>query len=188
MKKVNTKNWRSFKIGDLFTKLELKCLKQDFNKTFDVSTEQNEEFNLPLVNAKHFNNGIMYYGRVTDFESAEMTLDIVKNGAIATGDVFAQPQRTGVLWDAYLIKPKAKISSKAVLFFLATCLQKAIKDKFGYDDKCIWDKVRQLSVALPATSDEEPDFAFMETYMAKIEKQVRSAANLLAEISSPCYN
>ncbi len=30
----------------------------------------------------------MYYGRQSDFESAEMTIDIVKNGAIATGDVF----------------------------------------------------------------------------------------------------
>ena len=92
------------------------------------------------------------------------------------------------MWDAYLIKPKAKISSESVLFFLATCLQKAIKDKFGYDDKCIWEKVRQLTVSLPATSDEEPDFAYMETYIAKIEERVKSAARLLAEVSEPHYN
>lgn len=72
-----------------------------------MSEERTEEFNLPLVNAKHGSNGIMYYGRDADFETAEMTIDIVQNGAIATGDVYAQPQRTGVLWDAYLVKPKA---------------------------------------------------------------------------------
>lgn len=181
MKKMDTRKWRSFKIDELFVKLELKCLKSDFNKVLDVSMEQNDEFDLPLVNAKHFNNGIMYYGRSSDFESAEMTIDIVKNGAIATGDVFAQPQRTGVLWDAYLVKPKDRITSKYVLFFLATCLEKAIKDKFGYDDKCIWRKVRQLSFSLPATSKGQPDFAYMEQYMAALEKRVKTTVDLLAK-------
>ena len=49
-----------------------------------MSEERTEEFNLPLVNAKHGSNGIMYYGRDADFETAEMTIDIVQNGAIAT--------------------------------------------------------------------------------------------------------
>lgn len=111
-KKLDTSNWKLFKIEDLFEKLELKTIKKDFNKAFDVSEIQDNEFSLPLVNAKHFNNGIMYYGREKDFENAEMTIDIVKNGAIATGDVYAQPQKTGVLWDAYLIKPKEKIQSE----------------------------------------------------------------------------
>ena len=131
MNKINTSQWCKFEIGKLFVKLDMKCLNPNFNKKWDVSTEPSDEFNLPLVNAKHFNNGIMYYGRDKDFQSAEMTLDVVKNGAIATGDVYAQPQRTGVLWDAYLIKPIAEIKSKHVLFFLATCLQKAIKVHLG---------------------------------------------------------
>ena len=183
MKKIDTMNWKAFKIDDLFVKLELKCLRPGFNKTLDVSTERTREFNLPLVNAKHFNNGIMYYGRASDFESAEMTLDIVKNGAIATGDVYAQPQKTGVLWDAYLIKPRVPIKSKYVLLFLSACLEKAIKDKFGYDDKCIWKKVRQLTFLLPATMTGEnecqPDYAYMLDYMEKIETRVKSAIDLL---------
>ena len=179
MKKINTDKWGKFEIGMLFKKLELKCLNPSFNKSCDVATEPSEEFNLPLVNAKHFNNGIMYYGRAKDFQSAEMTLDVVKNGAIATGDVYAQPQRTGVLWDAYLIKPISEIKSAHVLFFLATCLQKAIKDKFGYDDKCIWEKVKKLSVALPATTKGEPDFAAMENYIIKLEDRIKKIVELL---------
>ena len=179
MRKIDTQTWRSFKIDDLFVKLDLKCRKPDFNKMIDVSTEQSEEFNLPLVNAKHFNNGIMYYGRASDFESAEMTIDIVKNGAIATGDVFAQPQRTGVLWDAYLIKLRIPVKSRYILLFLSTCLEKAIKGKFGYDDKCIWEKVRQLSFYLPATAEGEPDYACMERYMTTLEKNIKKSVDLL---------
>ena len=178
---IDTSNWKLFKIEDLFEKLELKTLKKDFNKTFDVSEVKDDEFSLPLVNAKHFNNGIMYYGRESDFESSEMTIDIVKNGAIATGDVYAQPQKTGVMWDAYLIKPKEEIKSELVLFFLATVLEKAIKDKFSYDDKCIWQKVKKLSIPLPITCHNSPDYAYMENYMTYI---LSNAENLLSNLTA----
>ena len=180
-KMLDTSNWKNFKIEDLFEKLELKTLKKDFNKSFDVSEIQNDEFTLPLVNAKHFNNGIMYYGRECDFEGSEMTIDIVKNGAIATGDVYAQPQKTGVLWDAYLIKPKAEIRSELVLFFLATALEKAIKDKFSYDDKCIWQKVKKLSIPLPITPQNSPDYEYMEFYMTYI---LGNAKNVLTNLKT----
>ena len=179
---LSVSGWQEFIIGDLFEKLQLDVKKEDFNKTFDVSEERTEEFNLPLVNAKHGNNGIMYYGREADFETAEMTIDIVQNGAIATGDVYAQPQRTGVLWDAYLVKPKAKIDSAFTLMFLATVLEKAIKDKFSYDDKCVWDKAKLLTVTLPCTSDNEPDWAYMGEYMRTIMKSAASDLSAMQSI------
>lgn len=179
---LSVSGWQEFIIGDLFEKLQLDVKKEDFNKTFDVSEERTEEFNLPLVNAKHGNNGIMYYGRETDFETAEMTIDIVQNGAIATGDVYAQPQRTGVLWDAYLVKPKAKIDSAFTLMFLATVLEKAIKDKFSYDDKCVWDKAKLLTVKLPCTSDNEPDWAYMDEYMRTIMESASSDLSAMQSI------
>lgn len=163
----------------MFEKLQLDVKKADFNKTFDVSEERTDEFDLPLVNAKHGNNGIMYFGRESDFETAEMTIDIVQNGAIATGDVYAQPQKTGVLWDAYLVKPKAEIDSAFTLIFLATVLKKAIKDKFSYDDKCVWDKAKLLTVTLPCTSDNEPDWAYMDEYMRNIINDANNSIDKL---------
>lgn len=179
MTKIDTNGWKPFKIDSLFRRLEMKCLKPDFKKALDASDEPTDEFSLPLVNAKHFNNGIMYYGRPADFDSEEMTIDIVQNGAIATGDVYAQPQRTGVLWDAYLIKPKDEIKSKSTLFFLATCLEKAIKDRFGYNDKCVWEKVRKLSVSLPVAKDGTPDYAYMADYIERLQKRVRQSVEML---------
>lgn len=181
MAKIDTRGWKEFIIGDLFEKLQLDIKKEDFNKTFDVSEERTEEFNLPLVNAKHGNNGIMYYGREADFETAGMTIDIVQNGAIATGDVYAQPQRTGVLWDAYLVKPKAKIDSAFTLMFLATVLEKAIKDKFSYDDKCVWDKAKLLTVTLPCTREGEPDWAYMDEYMSAVMRESEASLESLRQ-------
>ena len=92
----------------MFQKLSLDIRKLNFNKTLDVSEERNEEFSLPLVNAKHGNNGVMYYGRESDFNAAEMTIDIVQNGAIATGDVYAQPQKNRCIMGCLFDKIKTR--------------------------------------------------------------------------------
>ena len=165
---IDVSGWGEFRVGDLFDKLNLKCLKKDFNKAIDCSEEQTDEFSLPLTNAKHFNNGIQFYGRPDDWESAEMTIDIVSNGAIATGDVYAQPQRTGVLWDSYLVKCKYDITSELVLQYMSCVIQRCVKQYFGWNDKCTWDKVKEQMIRLPITSTGEPDWQYMEDYMRRI--------------------
>lgn len=182
MKSVDTSKWKHFKIGSLFDKLDLKCKKKDFKKALDISTEKNDEFSLPLVNAKHSNNGIMYYGRKADFDYAEMTLDVVADGAASTGDVYPQPQETGVLYNAYLIKPKTDGISEHVLCFLATVVQKCIKHKYGYDNKAGWSKVKNEQISLPVNESGEPDWEYMETYMREIESQCNEKLDTLMSI------
>lgn len=181
---VDTIEWKEFVVGDLFTKLSLGIKNPNFNKALDVSEVRTEEFNIPLVNAKHGNNGIMYYGRETDFETAAMTIDIVQNGAIATGDVYPQPQKTGVLWDAYLVKPNFEVRNERTLVFLAAVLEKAIKDKFSYDNKCIWDKASLLTVSLPANKDGVPDVVYMDRYMSEMLDTASICLDALAKVAS----
>ncbi len=164
-------NWGTYKINKLFNKLNLKNLNKSFEKLLDTSTTKTPEFNLPLVNAKLGNNGIMFYGREKDFDSAEMTIDVISNGAVATGTVYAQPYKTGVLWDAYLLKPTIENISKKNLLYMATSLQKSIKTKFGWEDKAVWSKVQHENMSLPI-NNIEPDYKKMETLISAIQKQV----------------
>ncbi len=177
--KYDTSGWKKFQIKTLFHKCELDCRKTDFSKALDISTEQTDEFDLPLVNAMHFNNGIMYYGREDDWDFEEMTLDIVSNGAISTGDVFAQPQKTGVLWDAYLIKPYVEVSLWT-LQYLAAVVQKCVKDHFGYDNKCTWNKVKEEYISLPVDAKGAPDWQYMEDYMKRAEARAQRTMDCLA--------
>lgn len=178
MRKIDTSTWGVFVIGELFTKLDLKIKKVDFDKRRDTSLERNEEFSLPLINAKDGNNGIMYYGREDDFESEEMCLDIVQNGAVATGNVYAQIQKAGVLWDAYLIKPKEEIGEKALLF-LSCIVQKCIKKKYTYDNKAIWEKVKKETIPLPKNKQGNPDWTFMDHYMQQMASKVENEVLLI---------
>lgn len=161
--------WRHFKIGTLYGKLELK--NKAFDKRRDTSSTPNEKFTIPLVNAKHGDNGIMFYGKSDIFDSSEMTIDIVQNGAIATGNVYAQPQRTGVLWDAYLIKAQTHNDTENSLLFMACTIQKSIKSIFSYDKKATWNRVKHESIPLPVDLSGEIDYSLIETFVSAIKKK-----------------
>lgn len=153
----------------MFEKLNLGFKKSKFEKDKDVSKIKNIEFQIPLVNAKDGDNGIMYYGKKQDFDTATMTIDIVNDGAVSTGNVYPQPQETGVLYNAYLIKSKFDIS-KNLLFFFATTIQKSIKLKFSYELKASWERVKNENIKLPITQNGEIDFDFMESFISEIEE------------------
>lgn len=177
-KKVDTREWGEFRVGELFEKLNLRFLpNRVFDKASDISEVKSEEFNLPLVNAKHSNNGIMYYGRKHEWEYEVLTIDIVADGAASTGDVYAQPQETGVLYNAYLVKAKAKCVTGLILFFLSTVIQRCVKDHFGYDNKCTWDKVKHETILLPVDKTGQPDWGYMEEYMRKVEEKTENTLN-----------
>lgn len=169
-----------FVIGDLFGRVKTKKLKKDFDKRRDTRTEWSKEFCVPLVNAKLGDNGVMFYGRKKDWQTQEMCIDIIQNGAVATGKVYAQPEPTAVLWDAHLIKPKADVDSVEVLLYLATAIEKSIRGQFSRDDKAYWDKVKLCGITLPVIPSTDPDRAYtpdsidwvyMERYIAELEQE-----------------
>lgn len=162
--------FKVFKVSDVFNKVEAKCKKANFDKRRDTSTAPNEEYCVPLVNAKVGDNGIMFYGRKSDWSTQEMCIDVIQNGAVATGTVYAQPQAVGVLWDAYLIKPMVEAKSVEALLYMAKCIEKITKEQFSYDKKATWDRVKTCEVSLPATSGGDIDFDYMERYIRAIEK------------------
>ena len=166
---LDSVEWGEFRLGDLFEKLNLKCLKSNFKKDEDLSKTKSTEFNLPLVNAKDGNNGIMYYAREKDFETIELSIDIINDGAISTGNVYSQPQKTGVLYNAYLIKPQFTINEQLLHFFTSTIF-KSIKHKFGYENKAGWAKVQEEMIQLPI-KDNKIDFNFMENFITKLENE-----------------
>lgn len=152
-----------FELSSLYEKVNLK--NKPFDKRKDTSSQKSNEFSVPLINAKHGDNGIMFYGKEDIFPSVDMTIDIVQNGAIATGDVYAQPQKTGVLWDAYLIRAITHKDTTNTLLYFACVIKKTIKQLFSYDNKAVWDRVKKQKILLPVNDSDNIDFDFMDLYI-----------------------
>lgn len=163
--------WNKFKIGDLLEKAELGIKNKTFNKKTDLSTIQDEVHPIPVTNAKFGDNGIMFWARKDDFETISMAIDIIQNGAIATGKVYPQPQETGVLWDSYLLTLKEFLPTKEILFFLTTAIEKSIREKYSYEYKAYWSKVQDEYIMLPSQNGI-PDYDCMATLISAIQKEV----------------
>ena len=184
------KEGREFLMDDLFEKEQLGWIAdRKFDKLKDVSKEETKEFDLPLVNAKDGNNGIMYYGRSSDFSSVDGGIDIVSNGAISTGNVYPQSHKIGVLFDAYIVNLKNGMKNECLLMYLAASIQKSIKSRFSYSNKAVWSKVRKCNICLPIQTDDSgkpvidtgktyspdgyiPDWDYMEKYIKATEKEI----------------
>lgn len=163
-------SFKKFLISSMFKRVFAKCKKDNFNKREDTSTVPNQEFCVPLVNAKLGDNGIMFYGRKSEWDTQEMCIDVIQNGAVATGKVYAQPHSVAILWDAYLIKPLQDVISEETLLYLTKCIEKITREQFSYDKKATWERVKTCEITLPVTPDGEPDFDYMERYIRAIEK------------------
>lgn len=164
--------WGEFEVSMLLQLARVGwCANGKFNKLRDTSEHQTNEFTLPLVNAKHGNNGVMFYGRKSDWSYTTNAIGVVSNGAVATGDVYFHPYDVSKMWDAYLLQPKKGQWSNNVKVYVATSLKKAIKMTFGWENKAVWSKVQCVKIKLPVTSDGKPDYDFMDQYITAIEKK-----------------
>lgn len=118
------KEGRKFRIGNLFKKMSAPYLGKG-RKQDNVSKVRTSEFNLPLINCKYGNNGIMYYGREKDFRSYESALTIIYNGPPTEGQVYYQ-EKIGVYTDAYIVKLKSKEMSKELGLYLTSAMNQSI--------------------------------------------------------------
>ena len=159
--------WKTFRVGDLFIPLKVKKAEKA-----KVRKYKDQEFKVPVVYCKFGNNGIMYWGKEGDFTTYENVISIIYNGAIATGKVYTQKERTGILAESYFIKYKHCEVSHDINLFFSTVLEKKLYPKYSRDNLATWNgKVETDLIYLPVNDNNEIDYAFMETYISAIKKQ-----------------
>lgn len=186
------KEGRKFRIGNLFKKMSAPYLGKE-RKQDNVSKVRTSEFNLPLINCKYGNNGIMYYGREKDFRSYESALTIIYNGPPTEGQVYYQ-EKIGVYTDAYIVKLKSKEMSKELGLYLTSAMNQSIhnhqKKKYSRGYKAIWTgRVENDDILLPIQTSHDgkpiidpdrtyhpdgyiPDWEYMEKYIKATEKEI----------------
>lgn len=167
--KINIDNWKTFKVGDLFERVLLSFHGNGIRKDY-ISEVQDDTHQLPLLGAKKGNNGIVYYGDSTVFDSIDKCIGIVQNGAASAGLVYPEYDSFGVYTDAYAIKLKngSELTNESILFVSAV-LQKLLFSKYSYYNKCTWSKVQFDILQLPVDDDGQPNWQYMTKYIEMIQ-------------------
>lgn len=165
MGKIDTSGWKEFRVGELFA--------AERGKVKNIQPLCPGE--TPIIAAGAYNQGIagMY-----EIDSAyENRITISCNGA-GCGSTFYHPYKFNVNGDAITLIEKNSMSDKAKSF-IACILNGAFTRKYSYEEKCSPQKALDEIVKLPATHDGDPDWDYMESYMANLETKVAESLTML---------
>ena len=175
-------DWKEFKVGDLLTKVETK--KVPF-KALDLPVNPTDNCDLPLVAAGVDNQG---RGRYVDSKYATVLhgcLTVSANGA-NSGATFYQDSDFSILQDAYALELVDKYKSMGmdnIYLFLAAVIRRGLINN-DWSNKATWTRVQKTSIKLPVILTGEPDWHYMDEYVASMKAIASQSLNKFRQILS----
>lgn len=168
-KKVDTREWGEFKFGNLF---DLHGIKQAKSQKLIPTVELSDGIPcVPYIVQSQFNNMV---GRYVDKQwLIENNEPPVEGNALVLGVTLNacsyQPEEFGA---SQVITARSPCLNKNNGFFIAAIVRKRI-EQFDYKEKPSFEKYRALKIMLPIDKTGQPDWAYMEEYMRKVEERVK---------------
>lgn len=166
MKKIDTKHWVEYRVGDLFPII----IKPAVYHTREVKEDAN---GIPYVVRSKFDNGIKC--RVQNSLPLTNPAGVISFGA-ENATFFYQEE----IWcsgrDIYYIDTRS--FSRNTCMFLIVCLRQ-IAAKYSYNFGLFPDLLKKEIIHLPATLSGEPDWAYMEQYVQSVETRVNASVSAL---------
>lgn len=167
MGKIDTSEWKEFLIGDLF---------EAYLSKDDIQPKNFVEGSIPLVSSGKENNGIIAFvedEKARLWEKNTLTIDMF-------GKVFYQesPYFAVSHGRVNILLPKISMT-KGCLQFIGCAIEKVASQKYAFNEMCTGTKVLKNNIKLPSTPNGDPDWAYMESYMADLEAKVAESLTLL---------
>ena len=168
-KKVDTREWGEFLVGELFDA----ALSKD-----DIQPKVIVEGNTPLVSSGKENNGIIAFidnKNARLWEANTLTVDMF-------GKVFYQekPYYAVSHGRVNILMPRMPMT-KHSMQFIGCAIERVTTDKYAFSEMCTGTKLLKDVIMLPVDKTGQPDWAYMEEYMRKMEEKVENVLNCFKE-------
>lgn len=175
-KKVDTREWGEFRVGELFDIHPTKAYKSTNAELLD-----NGEIHVVVNSA--YNNGV---GGLSTFKPTEQGNMITFSDTVDANTIFYQdkpfigyPHVQGLYPIGIYCKKWAELSLK---YFATVFRQKALSIGFDYGNKFRRDIAIKLYVLLPVDKTGQPDWGYMEEYMKKMEEKTKNVLNRFEKV------
>lgn len=162
-KKADTREWGEFRVGELF----------DAERGKVKNIQPLTPGATPIIAAGAYNQGIagMY-----EIDSAYKNRITVSCNGAGCGSTFYHPYEFNVNGDAITLIEKKCMPDRAKQF-VACILNATFTRKFSYEEKCSPQKALAEVMRLPIDKTGQPDWAYMEEYMRKVERKTEGMLN-----------
>lgn len=167
MSKIDIKEWKEFRVGNLFDIHPTKAYKMNNS----ILLEKNG-VNKVIVNSS-FNNGV---GGYTNQLNTELGNIITFSDTTSPDAIFYQENPFvgyAHIQGMYPIgKYKTKWTKYSFLFFITVFRKKAIGLNYNYVNKFTRESASNIIIKLPVNNIQEIDFEYMEAYTKNIENYI----------------
>ena len=154
--KIDTSNWKKFKVGELFECNIAKSL--DFGKL--------EKGNTIFIGRTSTNNGVQGKVNAPPCEKG----NCITVGMVGDNKAFYQLQEFAASQNILVLRNK-RLNEKNGLFFAA--LINSLLAKYNYSNTVKKKEFINESILLPITSEGTPDFDYMENYMKNLTEKAK---------------
>lgn len=155
---VDVREWKSFNLGEIFDVSGSKTTKK-------MVLEESGEGEFPYVTTQAINNGIAGYFNIWTEEGNCLTID-----SAVLGSCFYQEKNFSASDHVEVLRPKFSNFNKNIGLFIQSIISSTTKGIYNYALKFNQIRIRETSIKLPANSQGEPDWEYMDNYIAKIYK------------------
>lgn len=162
-KKVDTREWGSFALGTLFNIVKGKRLTKAEMKSGET----------PFIGSSALNNGCTAMIGNDKNQHPENTITVCYNGSV--GETFYQDQPYIASDDVNVLYPKFTMNRQIALFIVP--LIKGVSSRYDYIDKWKKEAMEADKIYLPVDKNGQPDWAYMEEYMRKVERKTEGMLN-----------
>jgi hypothetical protein len=162
-KKVDTREWASFALGALFNIVKGKRLTKAEMKSGET----------PFIGSSALNNGCTAMIGNDKNQHHENTITVCYNGSV--GETFYQDQPYIASDDVNVLYPKFTMNRQIALFIVP--LIKGVSSRYDYIDKWKKEAMEADKIYLPVDKTGQPDWAYMEEYMRKVEEKTENTLN-----------
>ncbi|MEE3315161.1 MAG: restriction endonuclease subunit S, partial [Treponema sp.] len=135
----------------------------------DLQIKKVKDGEIPLITPSNNNNGwlkrISKESKSTLYKGKSLTVDMFGNAYYQDEDFFVTAHG-----HVNVLIPKISMN-QYIGMFLATSIRTMFLDKYGFDEMCTQKVLKTEKIKLPVTSDNQPDWQYMEKYMENIMKK-----------------
>ena len=157
MSQIDISQWKEFSLSEMFDICYGKFIPKK-----DRGTKT------PMITTTADNNGISYYVDSDPLFSGD-ALTVASDGSV--GSTFYQDKDFSAGNIVVVLEPKKSTKqnwSPRSAQFLATCIKRYALIKYGWANKYSVNRVRNTKLPLPVDSNGDPDWQYMDTYIAKL--------------------
>lgn len=166
MSKIDTSSWKYYRICDIF---DVKNAHSILWKDIEPNSGP-----YPYVTASENNNSVVTQISY-DMSQAEEANTIMIGGKTLVVSFQEQPYFSNDSHNLVLKLKQDMYRNKYVQLFLVTVLQADLGRIYSWGDSISGRSIQKDMIALPSTSQNEPNYAYMEAYMRSMEPAAKSA-------------